>query len=326
MDINVFPDSELETVFRALRTALRPAGDLTATEHAFLRTYARITGRTVDPATVMPVVPSEVTIAHARGRKRLVQLCAMAALLGHPVNPGSVAFVEAMARHLRIAEPVLQVLDALRAADFRRARRLAVRRAFGGIVRDAYHGEGLLGVLRFFAALRLGLAVNRGQHWDFKRLGLLPDGTLGREYWKHMTRVGFGFPGEPGGIPKSVAYHDIGHVLAQHETTPLGEIQQACFQAGSRRDDGFLFVQFVILQFHHGIKLTPATDAHEGHFDPELALWALHRGASCAVDVTRDWDYWPLMPLSVEEAASRIGLLPKLSPAPGDTAPNGAMP
>ena len=44
----------------------------------------------------------------------------------------------------------------------------------------------------------------------------LPDGTLGREYWKHMTTVGFGFPGEPAGIPLPVAYHDVAHVLAEH--------------------------------------------------------------------------------------------------------------
>ena len=76
-----------------------------------------------------------------------------------------------------------------------------------------------------FGALFFGAAVNREMLWNYKRLGLLPEGTLGREYWKHLTEVGFGFPGEPGGIAESVAYHDIAHVLAEHDTTPLADRQ-----------------------------------------------------------------------------------------------------
>jgi hypothetical protein len=140
---------------------------------------------------------------------------------------------------------------------------------------------------------------------------------MGREYWKHMTTVGFGFPGEPTGIASTVAYHGIAHVLAEHETTPLGEIQQGSFQGGNRREDGFLFVQFVVLQFHHGIRITPVTAPEVGHFDPANVLWAIHRGAKCRVDMTHQWDYWPMMPLPLAEVRARCGLLPKLPPAAG---------
>jgi ubiquinone biosynthesis protein Coq4 len=96
-----------------------------------------------------------------------------------------------------------------------------------------------MGVARFVGAIAFKRAVNKDKVWSYKRLGLLPEGTLGREYWKHLTEVGFGFPGEPGGIADSVAYHDVGHVLAAHDTTPAGEIQQGSFQGGNRREDGF---------------------------------------------------------------------------------------
>jgi hypothetical protein len=46
MDIRVFPPDELDTVMRALRTALDPAGALGAAERSFLDTYALICGRT----------------------------------------------------------------------------------------------------------------------------------------------------------------------------------------------------------------------------------------------------------------------------------------
>ncbi|MBI5716780.1 MAG: hypothetical protein HZC37_03740 [Burkholderiales bacterium] len=38
-----------------------------------------------------------------------------------------------------------------------------------------------------------------------------------------------------------MAFHDVAHVLAENDITPLGEIQQARFQGGHRREDGFFF-------------------------------------------------------------------------------------
>jgi ubiquinone biosynthesis protein Coq4 len=169
-----------------------------------------------------------------------------------------------------------------------------------------------MGLIRFLGALFFKTSVNKDKVWNYKRLGLLPEGTLGREYWKHLTEVGFGFPGEPGGIADSVAYHDIGHVLAEHDTTPLGEIQQGSFQGGNRREDGFFFIQFVILQFHHGIKITPVAPPQIGNFDPQKVLWAIHRGAKCNVDITHQWNFWPLMSLPLEQARAEVALLPKL--------------
>lgn len=136
--------------------------------------------------------------------------------------------------------------------------------------------------------------------------------NVGREYWKHMTAVGFAFPGERSGIPDSVAYHDIAHVLAEHPATPLGEIQQGAFQAGNRREDGFFFMQMVVLHFHQGVQITPATPPTRDQFDPALVLWALHRGASSPVDMTHQWDFWQLMHLPLAEARARCRLLPKL--------------
>lgn len=116
----------------------------------------------------------------------------------------------------------------------------------------------------------------------------------------------------PALIPASVAYHVIGHVLAGNDTTPLGEIQQSSFQGGNRREGGFFFIQFVILQFHHGIKISPVVPGEKGNFDPEKILWAIHRGANTNVDITHQWDFWPLMSLPLQQARQKCALLPKL--------------
>ena len=313
MDIDVFSRQDLPTVFRALRTALRPEGLLESRERLFLETYAHINGLAFAGPDPLPTMPQGVHIQDAHQRKRLVQLAAVAALLSSPVNPASVAFVRELAQHLGTHDPVLDILSALEKRQFLKVKLLARRRAFKALAKEAYQAEGLIGVLRFFGALFFGAMVNKEKLWNYKRLGLLPEGTLGREYWKHLTEVGFGFPGEPGGIADSVAYHDIAHVLAQHDTTPLGEIQQGSFQGGNRREDGFFFVQFVILHFHHGIQITPVAPAERGNFDPQKVLWAIHRGAKCTVDMTHQWNFWPLMSLTLAEARAKCGLLPKLA-------------
>jgi hypothetical protein len=313
MDIDVFPSTELPTVFRVLRTALTPEGLLEPRERLFLDTYARIHGLALAGADPLPVSAEDVQIEGAHQRKRLVQLSAVAALLTSPVNSGSVRFVRDLSRHLGAYDPVLDILSALEKKQLLKVKLLARRRAFKALAKEAYQAEGLVGVFRFFGAMFLGTSVNKDKLWNYKRLGLLPEGTLGREYWKHLTEVGFGFPGEPGGIADSVAYHDIAHVLAEHDTTPLGEIQQGSFQGGNRREDGFFFVQFVILHFHHGIQITPVAPPETGNFDPQKVLWAIHRGAKCTVDMTHQWNFWPLMSLSLEQARAKCGLLPKLA-------------
>jgi hypothetical protein len=312
MDIDVFLPHELPAVMRALRTALRPSGPLDANERVFLDTYARITGNTLLPTDPQPIAPDAVVIGGAHPRKRLLQLAALAVLLSRPVRAESFAYLKVLAAQLDTHDPVIDVIDALLRGKRRIVRLLAMRRGLRVMFKEAWIAEGAWGALRLFGAMAFRAAVNKDQLWNYKRLGLLPDGTLGREYWKHMTEVGFGFPGDVAGIAASVAYHDIAHVLAGHDITPLGEIQQGSFQGGNRREDGFFFVQFVVLHFHQGVKITPGAPPAVGQFDPAKVLWAIHRGAQCTVDMTHQWNYWPLMPLPIDEARERVGLLPKL--------------
>ena len=315
MDINVFLPHELDTVFRVLRCALNPDGALDAHERLFLDTYAAINGRPALVADPAPIEPRDVIVEGNHRRKRLVQLSALAALLSRPVRTQSLAYLKSLAHHLSTHDPVIDVIDALTKGQRLKVRLLAMRRAMRVMFKEAWLAEGPWGLLRLFGAMAFKAAVNKDKLWSYKRLGLLPDGTLGREYWKHMTEVGFGFPGDVAGIADSVAYHDVAHVLVDHDITPLGEIQQGSFQGGNRREDGFFFIQFVVLQFHHGIKVTPATGPQVGHFDSRKVLWAIHRGASCNVDMTHQWNFWPLMRLPIAEARARLNLLPHLQAA-----------
>jgi hypothetical protein len=311
MDIDVFPRAELPLVLRTLRSALNPGAALEPRERAFIDTFARIVGHRPTPAELAAVDAADVHLEAPHARKRLLQLAALAVLLSRPVRAESVAYLHALARRLGTHDPVLPAIDALRRGRPLRVRVLTMRRMMRVMLKEAYLAEGAAGIARMFAALVFKLPVNTDKVWNYKRLGLLPEGTLGREYWKHMTTVGFSFPGEPAGIADTVAYHDIGHVLAEHAATPEGEIQQGSFQGGNRREDGFFFVQFVVLHFHQGVPITPNAPTAVDHFDPEKVLWAIQRGARCTVDMTHQWNYWPLLALPIDEARRRCGLLPR---------------
>jgi ubiquinone biosynthesis protein Coq4 len=312
MDIDVFLPHEFDTALRVLRTALNPQGALGAIERSFLDTYAVICGWDALRADPAPIDPYNVVIQDSHRRKRLVQLSALAVLLTRPVRPDSVVFLRRLAALLGTHDAVVSVVDALAKGQLRKVRLLATRRVMRVMLKEAYLAEGPMGVVRVLAAMLLKAPVNKDKLWNYKRLGLLAEGTLGREYWKHMTQREFGFPGDVAGIPDSISYHDVAHVLSGNDTTPAGEIQQGSFQGGNRREDGFFFIQMVILQFHQGVKVTPASEPFRDHFDPRKVLWAIHRGAQCNVDMTHQWNYWPLMALPLDQARARVHLLPKL--------------
>lgn len=315
MDIDVFRPDEFDVVARVLRTALNPAEAIGPAERSFLDTYALICGRRPLRAVPALIDAREVRIDGPHPRKRLLQLAALAVLLSRPVRPASLRFLKALAAALEVHDAVLDVIDALVKGQHWKVRLLATRRVMRVMLKEAYLAEGAMGVVRVLAAMAFKAPVNKDRLWSYKKLGLLPEGSVGREYWKHMTREGFGFPGDVAGIPRSISYHDVAHVLTGYQTNPQGEIQQGAFQAGNRREDGFFFVQMVVLQFHQGLKVTPAADGALGHFHPDQVLWAIHRGARCTVDMTHQWDYWPLMPATLDEARAGVELLPRLDAA-----------
>src|SRR5580765_7781810 len=118
MDIDVFFRNDLPTVFRVLRTALRPSGLLESRERLFLDTYARINELALAGADPLPVSAEDVRIEGAHQRKRLVQLSAVAALFNSPMIPGSAGFVRGLSRHLGAYDPVLDILSALERKQF----------------------------------------------------------------------------------------------------------------------------------------------------------------------------------------------------------------
>jgi len=86
---------------------------------------------------------------------------------------------------------------------------------------------------------------------------------------------------------------------------PQGEIQQASFQAGFARTDGFVFLLFGILQFHLGLRVTPIAKGQHGLFDVPKVLNRLQRGASCKMDLSDHFDFFRYAPERLDVLRAR---------------------
>ncbi|HEX2569540.1 MAG TPA: hypothetical protein VH877_08275 [Polyangia bacterium] len=328
MDIAVFDRTELPVVISALRTVALANGSVSETERQLFEIIAQLHGVTLD-LDALADVPADTlrsTIATPHRRKRLVQLAVVTSMVDGDPTPAQEEAVRTLATALEIDERSLRVLHHL-TADHRLLVRFDVaRRLTGGIFKTAYEEEGLAGVGRVLGPLLLGGGEDPEVAWRYRELGLLPAGTLGRVYWEHCTRRHFGFPGEKGGIPERLVFHDFGHVLSGYDTDAEGEIQQGAFQAGFIRQDGFAVLCFVLVHFHLGIRITPIAQAERGLFDPQRVLRALARGAACRVDLSDRWNFWEVVGLPLEEVRARYGIPPLAPLVDGASAGRAAAP
>jgi tellurite resistance protein len=310
MDLVVFGEREAPFALRGLRNVVASNGTVTPAEARFIEVIAELHGTRVDVGALRGIEPEEVakaiTLPHQR--KRVVQLAVIAAMVEGDVTSAEATAVKKLARALEVDESSLKVLEDI-AANHRLLTRFDVmRRIMGKVGSQAYQQEGLAGIRKM-------LAPATGEEdaevaWKYKSLGLLPEGTLGRAFWEHSTRNRFGFPGEKGGIPERMVYHDFGHVLAGYDTRPEGEIQQGAFQAGFTRQDGFVFLMFAIIQFHLGVKVTPVAEGHKGLFDVAKVLRAAKRGSACKVDLSDCWDAFAVTGMPLEQVRAEYGIPP----------------
>jgi hypothetical protein len=308
MDIAIFAPDELPIALGAVR-AVDP--DPSPPQDRFLGAVARLHRSVIDPGALPAPRPEETAalIADPRRRKRLLQLAIVMTTIDGSVAPATAANVVRLAGALGVDERGVGTLRKMAAHHETLARIDLVRRVFGRIAGIGWRDERWAG-LRKVLGLFGGGAEDEALARRYARLGLLPAGSFGRALWEFWTAHDFAMPGQKHGIPEFGIFHDLGHVLAGYETDPEGELQQAAFQAGYVRNDGFMFLFFAIAQFHLGLKITPIAPALTGHLDVDKVMTALARGAACTVDLSDGWDHWPHMKRPLAEVRAELRIPP----------------
>ena len=308
MDLVVFSKEELVVVLRALRAVASADGRFTPAEAELCDALARLHGVVADVQALDPISLEHVAavVVDPHKRKRTVQLAIVMALVEGKPDASREQAVAALGKALDVPDTGLRVLHDL-AGDHALMARIDMVRRMG---RFLTRTDGIAGLFRF-AMPMLGLSTKDPEvEAKFRGLAALPRGTLGRELFETYETHGFKLPGSEGGIPEKFIFHDIGHVISGYDVDPQGEIQQAAFQSGFIRNDGFLFLLFGILQFHVGMKLTPIAEAERGYFDVRRVLQAAARGAACKVDFSDGFDFWAHAAEPVTDLRRRWGVPP----------------
>lgn len=231
-------------------------------------------------------------------------------LIDGKADPKETDRVEQFAQVLEIDVPEVKNLRHVLEGEILQLRLDLVRRFWlRQKVAEVWNKEGIRGLLKFVRGM-MGRYENKKVAARYQGLEHYAPGSLGRSLWEYWHVNGFALPGQKGGAPEQIVFHDCAHVLSGYGTAPEEEVQVAFFSAGFQRREPWMFVFFVLLQFHVGIRMTPITKARTGMFDPLKAMIAIRRGAAMSVDLNDGWDYWPVMNEQVEELRRRYNILP----------------
>jgi uncharacterized tellurite resistance protein B-like protein len=297
---------------RAMKTIAMADGALNESERHMLASVQQVIGTTYDIEVLAPITPSELAQAFPdpQLRKQLVQGLIVVSLIDGKTDEAEVNLVEQFARELEVNALEIKNLRHVLNREIVQLRLDLVRRFWlRPKINELWNKEGIKGLYKFVRGM-MGKYENKELAARYQALEQYPAGSLGRSYWEYCRTNGFPLPGEKGGAPEQILFHDSAHILSGYGTAPEEEVQVACFSAGFQRREPWLFVFFVLLQFHVGIRMTPITTARTGMFDPLKAMIAIRRGAAMNIDLNNGWDYWPVMGEQVEELRRRYNILP----------------
>ncbi len=265
----------------------------------------------VVPTDVAEVGPSELAEACVDPviRVQVVRVLVAAALMDGIPTPATAAAIESFACALGVDDPIIVDLRLIAERKLLRLRIHLMRRFWAVVMlRERIRKHGWWELFKaLFSVLRLW--TDRALALRYRTLDELAEETLGRRYMQYVRDNGFGVHGERGALPEIIVHHDLSHVLAGYGTDPASEVQAACFQAGYRERDPFVFVVFVMLQFNLGVRMTPGAEGERGKFDPDRALDAIRRGAAMNRDLTDGtWNYWADLQRPVAELQQRYNV------------------
>lgn len=149
------------------------------------------------------------------------------------------------------------------------------------------------------------------QRWN--SLENCPAGSIGRALWEFYQKRGFALPGTPGAANQAVAHHDWVHVLADYDTTPIGEMEVVAFMASASRVAGTTLGFIGTIGIYES-GLLPSLVAPPGYHHslsvpdgPERIADAIRRGKACNQDPLMT-DYFAIASSPLDELRHAWGI------------------
>ncbi|MCU0686443.1 MAG: TerB family tellurite resistance protein [Polyangiaceae bacterium] len=306
------PPAAARAGLRAMATVARADGRADPAELALIRAAASALGAPLDdPDALAPIEATELAAALPDTAHRTIALQAMilTALMDGDVSGREADAVDRFAASLGVDEPRVANLRQLAEGRMRTLWFDLARRSFARpVFEQALRTKGLGGVWKIVGPM-VGLAKDYDLARRYNDLGHLPEGTLGRAYWRFIVDRELGFPGE-GIVAEAGVWHDLTHVLGGYDTEPSGEVSVVSFIAGYKRDDPFFWLFTIALQFHLGVRVSPYSPRAQGHFDPELVRRAFERGSQVNRDLGTEWNYADDLGRPLDDVRRDLGVPP----------------
>lgn len=302
---------------RTMRTVTAGEAAPTPAVHALMTAAQRaLMALDVDLDRLEPIKPEE--LAHKITTPGMADQLIGALIVGVLADgePDAAAFarLEACATALGVATPALRTVRLMIEKHMMLARLDFLRRSHvADMVKDAYrHHGGLRGAAEALLGQR-GLYEDKELAARFTVLEKLSADTFGYAYFTHCRSHGFTFPGEKGGFPLTGAYHDMVHVLSGYGIAPEEELLVGGFTAGFKRTNPFYMILLVACLWGAGVNVVPVSQPHItgtlGRGDNAARfIHAIERGSRVNTDLADNWDFWPMLPLPMEEARARLGI------------------
>ena len=141
----------------------------------------------------------------------------------------------------------------------------------------------------------------------------LPIGTLGHAFAAYYDDNKFPLPGTPGAaFSNNLNLHDVHHILAGYDTSPLGELCVYAFDGALSQSDYSGALVGSVAQFQLGYARYRDTPSWRNQFDPDVIYRAAERGHGCTVnyiDEAIDFDALKSEPL--DAVRERFGIDPE---------------
>lgn len=310
MPIQTPPPSVARAGLRALKSVAAVDGDFRALERELLDSLQRyVLHSEFEIDSLEPITPEELAAEVPEGefRERIVHGALFMSMIDGEVAETELDLVDDYAEALGVSDASLKDMHRFAAGQFKVLRFDVFRRFIAADrLKREWKEEGLRGIWNLVRVAIQGEDAELAAR--YQALEQLPPGTLGRGYLDFMRSNEFALPGEKDSLPELIMFHDCNHVLGGYGTSAEEETQVAAFHAGYRGHDKFGLMLFLLMQFHLGVQITPATEGIKGHVRPDLVFKAFERGTHLNCDLIAEWDPRKDFEVQLEELRARFNV------------------
>lgn len=265
--------------------------------------------------TLEPTTPQAIcdALPSLEQRRELIELMVTVELLSDPIPSWLSTSIEQWAKALEVednslllARDLAQNATATARADFYRLNWIGTLDQEQPDFQNKLARDGMKAWV-----LTVEPDLEEARRWN--ELENCPAGSLGRALWDFYQKRGFAVPGIPGAANEVLAHHDWIHVLADYDTTPLGEMEVTAFMASSSLVPGAtLGFMGTVSIYESGLLPSLVVPPGYNHSlsvpqGPERIADAIRRGKACHQDPLMT-DYFAIASCPLDELRRSWGI------------------